>query len=344
MQGTLEKTPSGGYVSKGGGYDEWVKKEEAKKLAQQKFHEEQMTKVGDADIPPPEIRPQGKNYRVEAKRVILQAKIKAESDFYEKWKGKVGLEEHLKTIKDTIESDKVKLANIEQDDPKDLPFIPMGKNTHTKSTNGFLHNKTDIKIQTGIADDSLINMLNERLKGMWNILPDDVRDKVKTFKIQKSKGRQSFRGGSFDEWSGTLIININRSSPIEHHFYHEVGHILYDNIKREHPEKAEKWVKEMQKITIAPTKYAQSYMDFGAKNKAKADRFIKDRERRGIPLTTFEKERLEKNEYVSKDLYENEIHSEINAYAMGWLPTDTMKYSREFTNKYLTAYKELHEI
>ena len=295
-------------------------------------------------VPKPEDRPSGLNYRVEAGRAVLESKIKGESEILERLKSRPDLINVKNSLEKQIEGYKTKLENLEKEDPKDLPYIPVGKNTHTKITSGFVHGKTVIKVQPKILTDPPYALINKTLQVMWNNLPDDVRNKVKTFKVQRSIGTRSFRGGSFNEWDGTLIVNINKKSPIEHHFYHEIGHVVYDNIKRDNPEKTEKWIKAMKKITIAPTKYSQGYMDFDRKIITKNNVYRRQQERRGIPLTVFEKTRMANNEYSSKDLYENEIHSEINAYAMGHLPKTTMKYSREFTNKYLVAYKELHEL
>ena len=116
------------------------------------------------------------------------------------------------------------MANLESSDPKDLPHIPMGKNTHTSHTNGYVHSdKTRIMVQPKVLSEATYALLNKTVTTMWNNLPDDSRDKVKTLKIQRSIGKKSFRGGSFDQFTGIMILNINKggSDSLEHHFYHQ---------------------------------------------------------------------------------------------------------------------------
>lgn len=313
--------------------------------------EEQVEIPEQPKAPAPEDRPQGPNYRHEAGKAILETKIKAQSEILERLEkhpkfNEPEIQDLHKTLSEQVQGYRDKIANIEKLDFKELPHIPMGESTHTKETLGYVHGETEIKVQTKVMSEPAYAMVNKEIQTMWNNLPDSTRDKVKTLKIQRSLGVKSSRGGSFDEWTGTMIMNINKGTAdrIQHHFYHEVGHVEYDHIKRENPEKTEKWVKAMNEITIAPTKYADTFRDKYQRTMKVNNEFRRQRERLNIPITDFENERLTRNEYVAKDLYENEIHSEINAFAMGHLPDDEMQYGREVTNRYIEAYKELHDL
>ena len=295
----------------------------------------------------PEDRPQGPNYRIESGKALLEMKIKSESEIVERLKERPDLADMIPPLQEQIDNNKTKLENLLKEDPKDLPYIPMGKNTHTEHTEGMVHSdKTTIRIQKKVLSEPAFAVGHKIITTMWNNLPDDVRDKVTTLKIQRSLGEGQYKGGSFDQFSGTLILNINKTGieSLEHHFYHEIGHVKYDNMKHDKPEAVKKWIETCRKIGIAPTRYAEGHRGKYIKTMNDNNRYRRQQERFGIPLTEEEKTIMEHNEYLTKDIYENEIHSEMNAHAMGNLPLDVMSYGREFTNKYLDAYKELEEL
>lgn len=253
-----------------------------------------------------------------------------------------------KALQNHIESLEEKLKNIEQSDKTEgLPHIPMGKNTHTKTTDGFVHNKTKITIQNSIKESPIHSMLNNRLKIMWNSLPDDVRDSISTFKIQKSRAKRGMRGGTFDMNKKGITINIHDQHQdfVLHSFYHEIGHARWDKIQKENPEKIEKF-KVGIKEHGAPTKYAFSYYNAKSKYDEKEWKYRAYMKGIGKTITSRDEEIIQRNKKIYEDLYENECHAELNAIAMGLTDPKQMKgwKSKESINKLLDVYKEMWDL
>jgi len=240
-------------------------------------------------------------------------------------------------------------TNVEKDDAKlGLPNIPMGKNTHTKSKDGYIYNKTKIMVQDAVKDDMAINLLQERVQSMWNSLPDDMRDSVDRLMIKKSKATSrstKWQGGRWEDDTKTIYININsRTSDIDHNFYHEIGHGRWHQMRKSNPEKIQKFIETMKEIGSAPTPYAQSYSMIKEKN-AENERIYRTKMARDNFVIPAKAEKiLEKNRRNAEDLYQNESHSELNAYAMGALPSFALKAKKETMEKLLNAYKEMWDL
>lgn len=236
--------------------------------------------------------------------------------------------------------------NVEKDDAKlGLPNIPTGKNTHTKTTDGYVYNKTKIMIQDTVKDDLAVNLLQERVKSMWNALPDDIRDSVGRLMIKKSKATDKTRkwqGGRWDDDTRTVYLNINaKTDDIEHNFYHEVGHGRWHRLVETNPEKVQKFMETVKEIGSAPTPYAQSFSMIKEKNLDSERKYRAKMARGNFVIPERAEKILEKNRRSADDLYQNEIHSELNAYAMGSLPSGAPRAKKEIMDKLLDAYKEL---
>ena len=67
-------------------------------------------------------------------------------------------------------------------------------------------------------------------------------------------------------------------------------------------------------------------------------------ERDGFVISAKAEEVLKNNRISAEDLYHNEIHSELNAYAMGSLLTRDISTSKENMAKLLNAYKEMWDL
>jgi len=224
----------------------------------------------------------------------------------------------------------------------------MGKNTHKIGKEGFANNKTNIRVEPAIKEDFAVNLLYERIKGMWNALPDDVRDSIGNLILKKSKasGRGSkWQGGRWIDETRTVIMNLHKhTADVDHNFYHEVGHSRWHRMKETNPEKVQEFIKKQKEIGQAPTKYAQSYSLIKRKNEENERKYVSDMKRKGFILTDKAKERLYMNRISSEDLYQNEIHSELNAYAMGALGANKLSAPKEKMVELLNSYKEMWDL
>lgn len=295
---------------------------------------------------PPSERPQGKNYRIEAMKNKLEKHLEWLKDYKEQMIERYGSEPvYTEMVNKRINVAEDKLKNIETN-TSGLPFMPMGKNTHTKERLGFVFNKTTIKVAT--SSDPNIQMSLNLIQSCWNNLPDDVRDNIKILNIKKSRAGRfatKFQGGKWDNKKGELTLNIHPSSPeVEHDFYHEVGHSRWHSLQKKNPEKVKKFGERVKAIGRAPTKYAESYKRIHAQTVAKYADYERKMKMRGMPITERNKKVMETNLKITEDLYENEIHSELNAYAMGELPDRLIITSEGRTKELLKAYNEMWEI
>ena len=300
-------------------------------------------------IPKPEDRPSGKNYRIEAKKAMLAGRIKAEIEFIEKLKTKNQLTpERIKELEGSVDVIRNRMSKVEEEDKKlGLPHITMGKNTHTKNKDGYVYNKTNIKLQTGVKEDLLSNMMQERIKGMWNSLPDHTRDLVKNLVIKRSTAKGShWQGGRWISETGTVIINMHPKTHtnLDHNFFHEIGHARWHDLKRTNPEKIKKFRETQKKIGFPPTAYAGSYLMIKERNDDTEANYRRKMTSRGFPISQKGEERLAENRAAAEDLYHNEIHSELNAYAMGTLPNNLITAPKEKMTKLLNAYKEMWDL
>ena len=338
-------------VSKGAGYDDWKKKltdwhdERDKKRNAQKNKDTDI--IPSTEIPE-ELRPSGKNYRVEAEKARLRDKISSETEFIDTYKDRLRPEQ-IKGISAQIEQYKKDLDNVEINDKKlDLPNIPMKANTHTKNTDGFIHDKSKITIQKTVKENPGTKLMSDRVKSAWNNLPDEHRNLVDNLVIKQSRATKakSFNAGKWQRDTKTLIINLNSRSAyrIEHTFYHEIGHARFNDIRSKNPEKIEAFGKKVKELGISPTAYSQSYKNAERNNDEKERKYRREQKRDGFTVNGLAEEILEKNRRNAKDLYENETHSELNSYVLGNLPKRELQASPENMKKLLNAYKELHEL
>lgn len=223
----------------------------------------------------------------------------------------------------------------------------MGKNTHKIGKDGFASNKTKIKVDPKIKGDYAVTMLHDWVKSMWNSLPDDVRDNIDNLDIKKSRsaGRGTVQGGRWIDESKTVIMNLHsKRSDVVHNFYHEIGHSKWHRLKETNPEKVQNFIKRQKEIGYAPTEYSRSYSVIKIKNAEKERIYVRDMERKGFPITDKGKERLYQNRLNAEDLYQNEIHSELNAYAMGSLEPRYLTAPKEILEKLLDSYKEMWDL
>ena len=354
-------------TSTGAGYDAWLAKQKDKPktkpvqktdaqredfFAKAKREREERLK-GNTEKPltpqPPELRPSGKNYRVEA----MTDKINNHIAFLEAQRKVLINDEFGKNLVPDmnirINRAKSVLANIASDEKKSgLPHIPMGKNTHTKNTKGFVHGgKARIKIDPNINEDEETVRQLDLVQSIWNSLPDDVRDGIEILNLKKSRATKSrtIQGGSWHERTKELILNLHpQSRDVEHDMYHEIGHKRWHQLQKENPEKVEKFIQAQKKVGFAPTRYAQSYLNIHQRTLAKIDRFVASNKRLGLPISAKSARNIEQNKKVTADLYQNEIHSELNAYVMGELPERLIIASKARMTGLLNAYKELWDI
>ncbi len=309
------------------------------------------------DIPstnkPIEDRPSGKNYRIEAMRALLTDRIASEDkfiDFYIKQSGIDEGSEKAKGLRKAVDGLRDKLANVEKNDNPNLPHIPMGKNTHVKSTKGFIHggsmSDTVIKIQSGMEGEPAFNLLNDQLKSAWNNLPDEHRNLVKTLHVKRSRAGYGRGGkaGSFNGDKGDLIINIStsKSADVVSTLYHEIGHAKWHKAKIDNPEGVEKFIEGMKALGTAPTKYSESYRNFERVNHRSENDYRRNMKRGGFPINEKNESTLQKNAKRAKTLYYNESHSELNSYAMGTLPKDRIIVTDSMMTKCLNVYKEMY--
>lgn len=273
-------------------------------------------------------------------------KINPTWQYFRKNTMEVTLEDMYKSI------DKLKEMrdNVEKDDAKlGLPNIPMGKNSHTKTKEGYVYNKTKIMVQDAVKSDLAVNLLQKRVQSMWNTLPDDVRDLVNTLLIKKStsraRGGGKRQGGRWQADTKTIYMNIHeRDRDVEHSFYHEVGHAKWSKLKENNPEKIKKFREQQENIGQAPTDYSQSYLMVKEKNEDNEKRYRDNMKRAGHTIPERDIKILDKNRRNAEDLFHNEIHSELNAYAMGSLPEKYLTAPKKQIGELLNSYKEMWDL
>jgi len=355
-------------MSKGSGYDDWkakqddkpqISKEEKEKKRKEWWAKRDAERAGRqqkdeiaSTVKPEELRPSGANYRIEASRAMLQDRIESETKFIDEYIKSQKLnegDEKIQKLRGAVDRVKEKLSNIEKDDDPDLPKIPMGPNTHTSKLAGYIHGfKTKIKVQTAVTSEPATKLLNDRLKSVWNNMPDEHRNLVKKLNIKKSRAGYGRGGkaGSFNRHTGELIINVStsRSANVVSTMYHEIGHAKWYNMKDNNPEKVEKFISTIKGIGGAPTTYSESYRNYMSTNKRSEDTYRRKMRLRGFPIGKDIEEILDSNRARAKDLYQNESHSELNSYAMGTLPKDRIIVGKETLSKMLGAYKEMYDL
>jgi hypothetical protein len=266
-------------------------------------------------------------------------------ELIDKYSGRSGLEDALKTLDTNVDLIKKELGNVgDMKRNVDLPNIPMGKNTHVNKTNdGFVYNKSKIKVDRKLKENMGLTQQLAVVQSAWNDLPDDVRDIVKTLnlKMSRASGRNGFQGGKWTDETGELVLNMHpKSSHVMHNFYHEVGHARFHQIEKTNPEKVRKFEERISKHR-APTKYSESYRHVADGEAEYQRKKIREFARRGIPMSDTNKKILEQRTKVVSNLYENETHSELNAYAMGELPDSYITVINDTMKDLLNAYKEL---
>jgi len=288
-----------------------------------------------------------KNYRIEAKKAMLAGRIKAETEFIEKIKGQL-TPERIKELEGSVDVIRDRMSKVEEEDKKlGLPHIPMGKNTHTKNKDGYVYNKTNIKLQAGVKEDLVSNMMQERIKGMWNSLPDHTRDLVKNLVIKRSTAKGAhWQGGRWVDETRTVIINMHQKTHtnLDHNFFHEIGHARWHELKRTNPEKVKKFRERQKEIGFSPTAYSRSYLLIKEKNDDTEANYRRKMAKGGFVISQKGEERLDQNRVAAEDLYHNEIHSELNAYAMGTISKEYLTAPKDKMIQLLNAYKEMWDI
>ena len=367
MQGGLTIGDDGGAISKGSGYDDWKARQDSKPqispeekekkrkewwAKRDKERERSLVKseIGST-VKPVELRPSGGNYRIEAKKAMLQDRIESETKFVDKYVAQQGVDEgspNIKGLRNKIDILKNKLKKITVNDDSKLPHIPMGSNTHTRSTKGYIHGKTIIKVQSAVTSNPATDLLNDRLKSVWNNMPDEHRNLVKTLNVKTSKAGYGRGGkaGSFNHKTNELIMNIStiKTANVVSTIYHEIGHAKWYDAKANNPEKVKKFVEGFNRVGRAPTKYSESYRDAERRNTRSESNYRRKMKRGGFTITQESEDIMESNRIRSQDLYQNETHSELNSYAMGTLPKDRIVVGGETLSKLLDVYKEMYDL
>ena len=188
--------------------------------------------------------------------------------------------------------------------------------------------------------------------------------------------------GSWAFNTNELTIRIDsdlKPEQIKGTFIHEVGHSMYHKIKDKHPERIKKW-KEMVKKIPPTTKYGKynlkrwkdgekQFKELEANNWEWYEVVAKDSDGNVIrtePTKRFlngeikmekkyiakeEVEKLKSNALSNitfyKDLYFNEIHSEVHMYMMGQQKRGHMKKTGRATkgiSKFVEPYRLLHDL
>lgn len=229
------------------------------------------------------------------------------------------------------------------------------------------------------------NSLSDEERDSIHNLTIEKRPSIKT--IKNEKGEVVLDPKSFHEASvvGSWAFNTNeltiRIDPslkpemIKGTFIHEVGHSMYHEIKEKHPERIKKWKEMVEKIPPT-TKYGK----YNRSNWKDSEKMLKELDARnwewkevvardsdGNPIRIGEwkdevkmikepipKEDVEKlrsntlsNIAFYKDLYFNEIHSEVHMYMMGQQKRGHMKKTGKATKgitKFVDAYRLLHDL
>ena len=229
------------------------------------------------------------------------------------------------------------------------------------------------------------NSLSDEERDSIHNLTIEKRPSIKT--IKNEKGEVVLDPKSFHEASvvGSWAFNTNeltiRIDPslkpemIKGTFIHEVGHSMYHEIKEKHPERIKKWKEMVEKIPPT-TKYGK----YNRSNWKDSEKMVKELDARnwewkevvardsdGNPIRIGEwkdkvkmvkepipKEDVEKlksnalsNIAFYKDLYFNEIHSEVHMYMMGQQKRGHMKKTGKATKgitKFVDAYRLLHDL
>ena len=211
----------------------------------------------------------------------------------------------------------------------------------------------------------LIKMQHHALKKAWNGLPDEQRDLVKTLKIKAQKQTKSgtFTAGSWTRDTGVLTVVLHENeSDLKETFntlHHEIGHAQYNKLMNEHPEKVEKFNREIKEIGSsysALTSYVGSYrgayrkaIDAKEKQKKYLENWNKKHEQypqRYSKVSEFEFEKsmaiMDHNINIAQNIYENETHSALAQLVAGTNTSDIRITDKKVLNKMFDAYKELH--
>ena len=302
---------------------------------------------------PPEERPQGDNYRIKAMKNKLKKHLEVLEDGKQILKDKYGdspnLESALQKMDIAIKQLKKEIDDVDTKKYRtELPNIPMGKNTHTNETDGFVYNKTKIKIDRKLEENMGLRQQLAVIQSAWNDLPDDVRDVVKILNLKMSRARgRTIQGGMYNDKKQEVVLNINeRSTNTVHNFYHEIGHARWHDMERKQPEKIKKFEEQVRKINKAPTKYAESYKNAVDRENKFREKWSQKMKRSG--QDEWDPERYAKNMKILdaranavKNIFQNEIHSELNAYAMGEIEDEMIISGKDTLKSLLNAYKDL---
>ena len=244
------------------------------------------------------------------------------------------------------------------------PLLPLGKNTHPHDPRGWRNNQvTDIILHEPKANEwpstreSHLKQ-QELVKTLWNQLPDDERDMLKTFEMAPIETSDDWRAGITmgyysDEnkkvWLGTM--NDLSSQDLRGTFIHEMAHAKWREFEKKNPEKIEQFVKDVKgfpssskysKWHVTKIKY---YEKADKKWKKTRDWAISNNSWGELAEKTYEV--VQRNMKIFRNTYYSELHSELQMHVMGATKQEGKKGERKIPNNLKTsikAYKRLHDI
>jgi len=229
------------------------------------------------------------------------------------------------------------------------------------------------------------NSLSDEERDSIHNLTIEKRPSIKY--VKNEKGEDVLDSKSFHEasvvgsWAfdtNELTIRIDpdlKPEMIKGTFIHEVGHSIYHELQDKHPDKIKKWKEMVEKIPPT-TKYGK----YNLSNWKDSEKLFKELEERnwewkevvardsdGNPIrigkwneeVKMEKEPIAKEDVEKlrgnaikniafwKDLYFNEIHSEVHMYMMGQQKRGHMKKTGKATKgitKFIEPYRLLHDL
>ena len=229
------------------------------------------------------------------------------------------------------------------------------------------------------------NSLSDEERDSINNFTIEQKPSVKM--VKNEKGEDVIDGESLHDSSilgywqpstNELAIRIDssyKSQEIKGTFIHEVAHSMYHKLKDKHPERIKEWKKSVEKIPPT-TKYGKynlkrwkngekQFKELEANNWEWQEVVAKDSDGNVIRTGKWndeikmEKELIPKEDVEKlkstalsniefyKDLYFNEIHSEVHMYMMGQQKRGHMKKTGKVTkgiSKFIDPYRLLHDL
>lgn len=343
------------------------------------------------------VRKSHKDSVIQGQIDYLKGMIKEESQQYTAFQKVTDEDRSIRWRNNQIKEQIKKLEEeMAEPDLEGLPEIKEKPNTHKEKTfkggmeimdrngkqlyqnidlTGFKANNTTIRVKMDLNreyDHSTRDVLERQIntiKLVWNNFPDEVRDSIKDFRIERRPELQSSVDGmkityhNMDDvstlgfWAPSkkeFVIRIDgdiNDKDLKATVTHESGHVMWHSIKDKNPEKLENWKKQTAKLS-PPTAYSKVnkkrwdyYKETFAKYEKEGwEQFDKDNSTKPEHNKT-KREIAMKNVQIMEDRYYNELHSEVHMYMMGHTKTKTKTGKITKTmEKFAGAYKELHEL